>query len=133
MPNFALSINEYSTGKKVSVCNLEIDGVCQFNTFIEELEEIHKKEIKKLAISIWQLSENLKPRNRNHLKGKHLKDCRELKTQNLRLYYLVLDTGLVICLGGVKTKQKKDLRQLETLRLKIIKHIEDHGDLQIEF
>lgn len=131
MTNFALTRNEFATGDKVSVCNLEIDGICQFHAFIEELEEIQKKELRKLSISIWQLSENIKPRNRNHLKGKDLMDCRELKTKNLRLYYLVLNSGLVICLGGVKTKQKKDIQKLKTLKFKIIKFIQDHGEIQI--
>jgi len=132
MANFTLSLNEFATGDRVFVCNLQIDGECQFSSFVEDLGEFEKKEVKKLAISIWQLSENKKPRNRNHIKGKDLEDFRELKTKNLRLYYLVLSPGLIICLGGIKTQQRRDIEKLKTIKVKILKYIQDYGELQIE-
>jgi len=132
MPIFELTKNEFATESQVQVYNLSIDGNCQFEAFASNLTKETKSEIKKISISIWQLSANRKPRNRNHIKGKGLEVCRELKTKNLRLYYLILNPyGLVICLGGQKTKQKKDIAALKTLKNKILKYKETHGGLEI--
>jgi len=131
MSKFDLYINKFATGEKTSVCNLVIDGVCQYESFVEGLETIMVKELKKISISLWQLSENKKPRNKNFIRGKGLEDFRELKTKNLRLYYLVLKPyGLIICLGGQKTNQRRDIASLKSLKDKIIQHIKDYGALE---
>jgi len=125
MSKFALNLNEFARGG-VKVYNLLIDGVDVFHEFEDALEAQYKSEFRSFAATISQISENRKP----PIKG--VESAVEMKTKHLRLYYLVIkEHDLIICLGGHKKTQKKDIKRLSRLRDLIIKQINENGRLKI--
>lgn len=133
MTKFTLKLNKFAAGT-VKIYNLLINEVDQFEVFEEELEDLNKPQFKSIGATIYQISDNTKPPpkgKRRQIKG--IKGAVEIRTKNLRLYYLVIkEHDLIICIGGLKTKQKKDLRRLKTLKEEIENQIEQHGKLKIK-
>jgi len=133
MLKFALVSNELALGE-IKVFNLEVDGIDQFEAFEGSIEDKHYSQFKSLAATISQISENKKPPNhgkRRKIKG--LENAAEMRTKNLRLYYLVIkEHGITICIGGYKKSQKKDIKRLKKLSKAIYKQIDDHGRLKIK-
>jgi putative component of toxin-antitoxin plasmid stabilization module len=57
----------------------------------------------------------------------------EIKADKLRLYYLNFeDLGLLICIGGMKKNQKKDIAQFKKLSKEISNQIKEYGQLSIK-
>ncbi len=133
MSKFALISNEFARGR-VKVYNLLIDEVDVFNEFEDSLAAQYKSEFRSLAAIISQISEHRKPLPRNKSrKIKGVESAAEMKTKHLRLYYLVIkEHDLIICVGGHKKTQKKDIKRLGRLRDLIIKQIEENGRLKIK-
>ncbi|NOX64614.1 MAG: hypothetical protein GXO85_02165 [Chlorobi bacterium] len=97
------------------------------------METQYNSEFKSLASSILQLCDgrNLPHGKRRKIEG--LKNCVELRSRNHRLYYIKIpEHGLIICLGGTKKNQKKDINRIKALRKLLLKQIMDHGKLKIK-
>lgn len=133
MSKFALISNQFAIGK-VKVYNLVIDDIDQFESYEDTLEEIYIPQFRSFAATIAQISENKKPPPH----GKRRKICgvehaAEMRTKDLRLYYLVLyDHGITICLGGLKPGQIKNIRYLKSLQKEILTYIKENGKLEIK-
>ena len=70
--------------------------------------------------------------NLAHNKRRKLANGTELKTKDLRLYYLVIPKhGITICIGGTKKNQKKDISILDGLSKEILEQIKKYGNLTI--
>lgn len=132
MPTFALKLNEFAKGD-VKIFNLLVDGNDQFELFESSLEDKYLKELRGFASTIYQLSHkmNIPHGKRRVLKG--IDGGREMKSRNLRLYYLHLkEAGILICLGAEKKTQKKDINRLGNIRKDILQQIAKHGKLEIK-
>lgn len=130
MCKFALQLNEFARGR-VKMYNLLIDGHDQFDVFEESLEIAYKSQFNSIAAYISQISglKNLPSRKRRKLKG--FDNTTELRTNDLRLYYMkIKEDGQIICLGGYKKNQKKDLNKLKSLQKQVENQIRNYGKLK---
>ena len=112
-----------------------IDNVDQFEAFEDSIEDKYISQFISITSSITQLSEYFKPLphgKRRKLKGKGLENTGEFRSRDLRLYYLVLkESGYIICLGGGKKSQPKDLKRLKSLKKEILNQVSQHGQIEI--
>ena len=133
MPIFALKLSEFAKGI-VKIFNLVVDEIDQFETFENSLEDKYLSEFRSFAATIYQISENKKPPPRGkRRKIEGVSGVTEMRSRNLRLYYLIIkEEGIIICLGGYKKTQKKDIKRLINLRALILKYIKENGRLNIK-
>lgn len=133
MSKFALIKNEFAVGS-INVYNLIVDDIDQFETFEESVENIDYSQFTSFAATISQISENKKPPPRGkRRKIEGMGNAGEMRTKNLRLYYLVVEKhGYTICLGGYKKTQKKDIKRLKQLQREILNQINEHGKIEIK-
>lgn len=99
---------------------LVVDGVAPFDTFIEELEERYRSEVRTLYAYMDAVSNLLSlPETKFHpfSDGKDGVREFEFKTKHLRVYAIEQKGGKIIIIGGTKANQAKD--QTEFRRLKI--------------
>ncbi len=133
MSKFALKLNQFAKGA-VKVYNLLIDDIDQFDYFEDNLEEKYNPQFVSFAATISQMSENKKPPprgKRRKLKG--IENAAEMRSRDLRLYYLVIEEyGYTICLGGLKKNQKKDIRRLKSLKKELENQIKKDGKIEIK-
>jgi len=132
MPKFALQLNEYANGE-VLIYNLVVDGVDQFYAFEDSLEDQFLSEFKSFGAIIYQISHKKTPAKGKRRIIKGVEGGREMKSRNLRLYYLVIkELGIVVCLGANKKTQKKDLKRLDKIRKAIVEQIKKNGKPNIQ-
>jgi len=133
MLKFALKENINAVGT-IKVYNLKINGIDQIDAFEDQLEDKYLSQFRSISSTIYQISDNKKPPPRGkRRKIGGLKGAVELRSKNLRLYYLVIEKhDLIICIGGLKTTQNKDIRRLKTLKEQIENQINQNGQLKIE-
>ncbi len=160
MPKFALEKREFTipTGSvaiKVVIYDLIINGENQFHKFEDAIatssNKSYESQLDKIATLVDRLSQGqrLRAGRRKKIEGIFKKKKKgvgtnkiqdeitpyELKTPKLRLYYLYFECEnkyIVICLGGYKKNQKKDIRQFKSICKQIIEQISDYGDLTTE-
>ena len=98
---------------------LVVDGVAPFDSFIDELEESFRSEVKSMYAYMDAVA-NLQslPKTKFHPYSDRKDGVREFefKTKHLRVYAIEQKGGKIIILGGKKTNQTKD--QVEFRRLK---------------
>jgi len=132
MLKFALKKNQLARGA-VKVYNLLIDGIDQFDHFEDGLESKYDSSFRSIGAVINQISENPRAPNRKTRKIHGVNKATEIKKGDLRSYYLAIkEHDLVICLGGYKKNQKKDITRLKSLEKQITQQIEKHGKLEIK-
>ena len=133
MPKFALRLNQFAKGN-VKVYNLIADDVDQFDSYEDSLEDVYQSQFRSFAAIITQISENKTPPahgKRRKLKG--IDQASEMRTRDLRLYYIILDDhGTTICMGGLKPGQKSDINKLKSLQKELINYIKENGNLEIK-
>ena len=133
MQRFELFLNEYGTGK-TKIYNLLTNWKDQFLHFQSELDPSLNSNFKKITSTIFLLSEYEKslPIGRiNKIDGVDF--GYEIKADKLRLYYLNFeDLGLLICVGGMKKNQRKDIAQFNKLSKEISNQIKEYGQLNIK-
>jgi len=127
MHTFALKRIEQVKGK-VSFFKLEIDGVCEFDEFCENLE--NKKEERKLRTiyAIMESASNITPTRLPGAKFKELEGRPhgdnvkeyEIKKKPYRVYLFKDDEGNVIVFGGTKNNQKKDIKRFREIKKEYI-------------
>lgn len=118
-------MSEYSTKLYDDVNNpqykfykLYIDGACQFDKFLEEIERNHKD--KKLFNYIIQYMDGITDQNRyphtkfNHIDDNKRSDIFEFKKDHLRVYVIKQKPNFFIIIGGYKSDQKKDIKILKS-------------------
>lgn len=122
MPNFTLlELTHYNTKQKVY--RLSRDGRCYYDEFIEEIKKDKnlEPELGDLIPTIKYVADFQKPilpkqRYRKLKLGKNARySVFEAKSNHLRLYVFVEDSGLIIILGGKKTEQDADIKKIEKL------------------
>lgn len=131
MSKFALQRNRKAFGK-VQIFDLVKDGKNQVNEFTDSLEEKYRSQFRSLLAYVSFISDNRVMPTNKHKKLHTLQDTYELKTKNLRLYYLNFKSyDIILCLGGHKNAQAKDINSLTSLRKRILEQINESGDLTI--
>lgn len=126
MSKFALEKIESVKGKQVFY-DLTIDGVGQFSSFSNEVEEIYKSELLTINARM-DLVSNLqrlpKEKFRDITPKKESVKEYEFKTKHLRVYAIHIEnTGKVIVLGGFKNSQKKDIPSFRSLKSQFLKSL----------
>lgn len=98
---------------------LYVDGICQFEQFINEISKNAKDT--KLFRYIIAYMDALTDSNRfPSTKFKHIEDARrsdifEFKKDHLRVYIVKQRPDIYIVVGGYKGTQKKDIRLVKSL------------------
>ena len=127
MPNYKLKEIEAVQGIQ-KFYKLEIDGVCEFDKFWEEMEEEGKYSSEldtMLALMDYIAKGNSLPKEKfRELKGRPSSDLikeYEIKTKHLRVYmFHDSGTGKIIVCGGKKGKQEKDIKKLRKTKNKYL-------------
>lgn len=118
MAKYTLKRMEQIQGKQV-FDKLVVDGVAPYDTFIDNLEELYRPEVKSLY-ALMDVVANLGPLPKTkfhpYSDGKDGVREYEFKTKHLRVYAIEQKGGKIIILGGKKVDQAKD--QVEFRRLK---------------
>lgn len=97
---------------------LYIDGVCQFDDFIEEIER--NKSDQKLFNQIVRYMDSISDQIRfpktkfNHIESNDRSDIFEFKKDHLRVYVIKQKPNFFIVIGGYKNTQKKDIKNLKS-------------------
>ena len=99
MVKYTLVRMEQIRGKQV-FDKLVVDGVAPFDTFINELEEIYRSEVRTLY-SLMDAVANLMSLP---------------KTKHLRAYAIEQQGGKIIIIGGMKANQAKDETEFRRLK-----------------
>ena len=77
------------------------------------------------------LSNNVRLPAKQIAKIRGVKDGYEIRADTLRLYYLdVQNKRIIICLGGLKKNQKKDIDRFKRLVSYLQKELNDEGELK---
>lgn len=119
MKEYSLSLSTYiSSSTRIRVYEMERNGESIFKLFFEEIEKDTKlfKDLVK-SIRIIENTSNLKraPKTKfREIKG-HGLACKvyEAKSNKIRVYlFHEKNTGRIIVAGGLKTRQKKDIKRV---------------------
>lgn len=125
MPNYSLILSKnIAPNTKYPVFELEVDGISVLDKFRDDIDgnAQYSKEFAKSLSTIENVANGASqpPKKWKQLVGTKCK-CYEAKTDHLRIYLAQLSIGRTIILGGVKTKQKPDIKSVE----KIVKELEE--------
>jgi len=108
---------------KINFYKLEIDGICEFDEFCEDLETADERKTLKTIYAIMESVANLKylPNKKFRelkvrKKGDKIKDY-EIKKDAYRVYLFKDDVGNIIVFGSTKNNQKEDIARLRRLKL----------------
>ena len=118
MVKYTLERMEQIRGQQV-FDKLVVDGVAPFDSFINELEESFRSEVKSMYAymdAVANLQSLPKTKFHPYSDGKDGVREFEFKTKHLRVYAIEQKGGKIIILGGKKTDQAKD--QVKFRRLK---------------
>ena len=117
---FAKQIMEEVSGKQQTFEKLSIDGTCLLDLF--EIEIKPNKQLYseyKTILAYMSLMANglsLPQAKFREIKGGNLpRKQYEFKSKHLRIYALDNNQGKLIILGGYKTSQEKDIKQLNII------------------
>ena len=119
MGSFSLKLYSEVTNPKLKFYKLYDDGVSLFDEFIEELET-RNKSLKKEFPKILALMDSLGMVNLPVTKFRHINpghkgdrnDVWEFKSKHLRVYVIRKEPDIFILLGGLKTNQPEDLKNI---------------------
>lgn len=122
MSKFVLEDIENIRGKQI-FSKLTIDGICQFDNFVNELEEQYETELDAINYYMEAVA-NLKslPETKfRELKGRkgNVKEY-EFKSKHLRVYAIQQKGGKIVVLGGYKNAQDKDLVLFRAIKKKYL-------------
>lgn len=97
---------------------LYIDGVCQFDDFLKDLER--NANDKKLFYYILRYMDGITDQIRypktkfNHIEDERRSDIFEFKKDRLRVYVIKQKPNFFVVIGGYKGTQKKDINVLKS-------------------
>lgn len=118
MSIFALKKIDAVVGKQ-SFEKLVFDGVCLFDEFEQNIDEIYKSELKGIYASMNDVA-NLKslPETKFHPYSDGKNGCREyeFKSKHLRVYAIEKYGGEIVVMGGTKANQKKDQSEFRKIK-----------------
>lgn len=119
-------MHEYTTKPYEDVNNsqykfykLYIDGKCQFDEFLKEIER--SKSDKKLFKYIISYMDGITDQNRfpftkfNHIHDEDRHDIFEFKKDRIRVYVIKQKPNFYIVIGGFKGTQDKDIDKLKLM------------------
>lgn len=121
MIEFTLKKIEEIEGKQ-DIFKMEIDGVCLFDEFENDIES--KGQYEQELFSIYSLMEDVannkllpepKFRDITNNKSDRIKEY-EFKSKHLRVYAIKTKEGKVVVLGGYKNSQKKDIKRFRKIK-----------------
>lgn len=127
MCKFALKKIEAINGKQ-EFDKLEINGICQFDEFENELKG--NKKYKAELVSIYAYMEEASINNT--LPEKKFKDITpaketvkeyEFRSKNLRVYAIKKENGKIVIFGGYKNRQKKEMRKFRAIKKEYLEAI----------
>ena len=132
MQDFKITANTFADGE-IAFFNLKIDGIDQFAKFEEDLIQTELSQFKTLCSRIELLSNKRLLPQQQHRKLQGFDNIYEIKTKDLRLYYCTIKHhSRVICLGGIKKNQPKDINKVKSISKLLLKWINDHGKISEE-
>jgi hypothetical protein len=107
---------------------LIIDNKCSFDLFCEEIEKEGnlRTQLKRVMMLMEQFGNGLKlPQTKLKLIGRSNRiNLFEIKTHDLRIYFIRDNTGAIVMLGGKKSTQKHDINRFRNLAIEYIKEKE---------
>lgn len=118
---FALKEVEQVVGKS-KIYKLVVDGICQFDSFCEEVEKNGnmKKDLVAAYRILTQVCNGDRLPNEKYHPLKDRKNQFEVKKNSLRIYLIKDSNGHIIILGSVKNNQKTDLNKIDNLHKKYL-------------
>ena len=126
MKEYSLIKIEEIDGKQVFY-KLAIDGVCQFDEYVNEIitDGQYIEEYTSLVANMEDIANNnllpkTKFRDITSSKKDKVKEY-EFKTKHLRVYAIKNDAGKLILLGGYKNSQKKYINKFRALKYSYLK------------
>jgi len=129
MRTFATKEIKEIKGDKILFKKLQINNVCPFDVFVEEVKKNNQyfSEYKTiLSYMNFFAQGNLLPKKHyNEIKERRLKNngikCHEFKSKHIRIYVLDQLFGGIVIIGGYKTSQLKDVNKLIPIVLEFTK------------
>ncbi|MFH0756555.1 MAG: hypothetical protein V2B15_04640 [Bacteroidota bacterium] len=126
MSKFAL---ERFISGKLSIDKLIVDGVCEFDDFMEMLSN-NKRDAKKAASILaimHDYAENLslgsgKFNTLTTNKSERVKEY-EFKKSDVRIYAIKKDNGAIVIMGGFKNRQTKDIRRFRSIKARYLESL----------
>lgn len=96
---------------------LVINGKCQFDEFLREIEEnVQRAKSFKSIIALmdsFSASRKLPDTKFRYIHSKCRTDMYEFKKNDVRVYVIKAESDITIAMGGYKNNQKKDLLKLD--------------------
>jgi hypothetical protein len=107
---------------RIPFLKLKIEGICEFDRFVKELEEtVEGKKIIKTIYAIMDSASNLNnlPKEKfRELKARSKSDLikdYEIKKGEIRVY-LFSYSGYIVVFSGTKNKQREDIARLRRIK-----------------
>lgn len=129
MTKFRLRKIEEIEGKQ-DIFKMEIDDICLFDKFEQEIERIgqYEQELCSIFSLIEDVSNNKllpkkKFRDLTNTKKDNIKEF-EFKSKHLRVYAIKTKEGKVIIFGGYKNNQGRDIKKLRKIKSRYKKALE---------
>ena len=101
---------------------LRVDGVCQFDEFLEEVYRVDVTR-KRMASIIrrmeWFGNKPMPDGTFGYIEGIDSKDIFEFRKDNIRVYVKVIKPNVYIILGGYKNDQKKDIQKVKRINTQL--------------
>lgn len=93
------------------------DGICQFDTFVEEVEKnaMDKKALSAIFASMDSYHPSLLlPKEKfRQIKWKERSDIYEFKKKNIRVYVILQKPDVYVIMGGYKNNQENDIAKIK--------------------
>ena len=118
MSDYSITPYDDVNNPQYSFYKLYVNGVCQFDDFLKEIER--NKSDKKLFSYIIRYMDCMTDQIRlpktklNHIESNDRTDIFEFKKDRLRVYVLKQKPNVFIVIGGYKATQKKDISVLKS-------------------
>lgn len=108
--------------KEYNYHKLYVDGKCRFDDFANDVTGREESSLKSIYTMMEMYSSEISfPKTKfNRIKGikvegKELTNIYEFKKDNIRVYLIKHKPNMYIILGGIKTKQKSDIKKINQL------------------
>lgn len=134
MSEFVLKKIEAIKGSKYDFYKLEIDGSCSLDEFEDEIisnKQYHSEFTTLISYAQMFADGNKIPAKKLDTIHLNIKDIStlEFRSKHLRIYFFYInnDQERIVALCGYKSKQKPDIKSLNSIVNRYIKQLNNHG------
>ena len=116
MADYKTEVLELVNNPNCTFYKLYVDGKCDFDEFMEEIERniADMKSMGAILNFMDALSATLLPGTKyNYIHDNRRKDLYEFKKRNLRVYVIDQRPDIYVVMGGYKANQKKDIAKFK--------------------